>query len=173
MQGATTKLGYIYPLVIPNGERPHGFGIPASAIDLRQGLRLMSLIFKTQSGRGCVNVTRGSLSKAYAHTQPDIIRCLGPEGMEGRRRIVVPSTPIHDPITKRVSRYNRSRDPYLTLPYFGWSDDGPLLRELGRHLVDKRVERFVVATFHPNMIATRCHFRGKEKILDRGSSRGE
>lgn len=114
MQGATTKLGYIYPLVIPNGERPHGFGIPASAIDLRQGLRLMSLIFKTQSGRGCVNVTRGSLSKAYAHTQPDIIRCLG---MEGRRRIVVPSTPIHDPITKRVSRYNRSRDPYLTLPY--------------------------------------------------------
>lgn len=78
----------------------------------------------------------------------------------------MPSTPIHDPITKRVSRYNRSRDPYLTLPYFGWSDDGPLLRELGRHLVDKRVERFVVATFHPDMIATRCHFRGKEKILE-------
>lgn len=29
----------------------------------------------------------------------------------------MPSTLIHDPITKRVSRYNRSRDPYLTLPY--------------------------------------------------------
>lgn len=83
---------YIYPLVIPNGERPHGFGIPASAIDLRQGLRLMSLIFKTQSGRGCVNVTRGSLSKAYAHTQPDIIRCLGPQrGWRGDRRAINPN----------------------------------------------------------------------------------
>ena len=80
--------------------------------------------------------------------------------MSGSRdggRIVVPSTPIHDPITKRVSRYNRSRDPYLTLPCPEWSwtpsfRKTSLLRGLGRYLVDKRV---VDATFHPDIVASR------------------
>lgn len=80
---------YIY-LVIPNGERPHGFGIPSSAIDLRQGLRLMSLIFKTQSGRGCVNVTTGSLSKAYTHTRSPILSDVWVQRWREDRRAINP-----------------------------------------------------------------------------------
>lgn len=89
-------------------------------------------------------------------------------------RIVVPSTPIHDPITKRVrARYNRSRDPSLcltTLPRFNsGGPTTPVLKTknvpcsgVGRYLVDKRVERFG-RNFSPRYGSSdaRYHFRGK------------
>lgn len=54
---------YPIPLVIPDRATVLAFQ-RRSRPSTCQGLRLMSLIFKTQSAKGCVNVTRGSVSEA-------------------------------------------------------------------------------------------------------------
>lgn len=84
----------------------------------------------------------------------------------------MPSTPIHDPITKRVSRYNRSRDPYLTLPYLALGGPTTSLDPLGRYLVDKRVERFA-RYFSPRYGGsdTLPTFEGRKKLWIVGGSR--
>lgn len=82
-----------------------------------QGLRLMSLIFKTQSARGCVNVAEGSLSEAATLLSVRVADVWIRRGGAGHSigRIVVPSpVPRSSRITKRVSRTTVPR--ILTIP---------------------------------------------------------
>ena len=100
----------------------HSDAVPGH--QLAQGLRLMSLIFKTQSARGCVNVTGGSVSEANAVIRPMSGERGGGErersacGIEARGLSCAPSSSnsknvgIPERGPNGLAWYSHSRDPY-------------------------------------------------------------